>query len=64
MRRVERIADARAEGLRERVATVLAEALPGVEVRVEGERVVAEGRGLRAAATGVAALRWVAGALR
>jgi hypothetical protein len=50
--------------MRQRAASVLAEALPGAAVRIEGERVVAEGRGLRAAAIGSSALRWVAGALR
>jgi hypothetical protein len=64
MRRLQRIAEARAERMRQRAVSVLAEALPGAAVRIEGERVVAEGRGLRAAAIGSSALRWVAGALR
>ncbi|MEZ0497153.1 hypothetical protein [Sphingomonas sp. IW22] len=62
--RVTRAGEARAEAVRERVAALLGEVLPGAQVRVEGERVVAEGRGLRGAAVRVAALRWVAGALK
>lgn len=62
--RVTRTADARAEAVRERVARLLGDMLPGADVRVDGERVLAEGRGLRGAAVRVAALRWVAGTLK
>lgn len=46
MSAVERIVADRAERLRDRVAARLADALPGVRVEREGERLVVTGRGL------------------
>lgn len=62
--RVEARAQAAAEATAERLAVRLREAVPGVRVRTDGDRVVLAGRGLGRRMLSEPALRWPGGLLR